>query len=271
MSDTLRSTPSGSRRKRRGTGPIAPSAPEAPAASAEASTSAPAEPARPRAKDLAAAVAQPASKVLSIGRFEREDFERVEGLVITLVTRNQQLQAAAQQLSRGFFAPASAEERQKRELQAAFYSFLMYGYRDGNGVRIIDLFRRAGPALTGRQLAAQEACEQARLVLVAVEDVNPSKQRIRGRDLLRAEPIALRDRNASNALRPGDRILCWVIPWGTSWQPVGVATHVEARKADALERAIESMANAFRAVRRELPERHPADLFWVVYRVAGMS
>lgn len=259
MSDQLRTT--GSRRKRRGTGPNEPESAHdaAPRRIAPAAAAAPTAPATAPAK------------VLSIGRFEREDFERVEGLVITLVTRNQQLQAAAQQVARGFFAAATAEERQKRELQAAFYSFLMYGYRDANGVRVIDLFRRVGPKLGGRQLAAQEACEEARFGLVAVEDVNPGKQRIRGRDILRDEPVTLRDRNAAAAIRPGDRVLCWQIPWGTSWQPVGVATHVEARKAEALERAIEAMANGLGAVRRELPERHAANLFWVVYRVAGMN
>ncbi len=137
-------------------------------------------------------------------------------------------------------------------------------------MRIVDLFRRMGPGIQGRQLAALEACAKARLGLVHIQDVNVKKQRIRGRDSLRDEAVTLRDKNAVNAVRPGDRLLSCMIPWGTSWQPIGVATHIEARRVEALDRAIESMANNLRAVRRELPERHAANLYWVVYRVAGM-
>lgn len=256
MSDLI--PPTASRRKRRGTGPIA-------------SAPAPAPQVAPRSASAPAAQPAPAEKILSIGRYEREDFERVEALIAAMVNRNQQIRAFAEQLARGFFAPASPQERPLRELQAAFYSFMMYGWRDSNGVRIVDLFRNSAPQLTVRQQAALQACARARMVLVAIDDVHPGKQRIRGRDLLRDEPLTMRDHNATKIAREGDRMLCWLIPWGTAWQPIGVATRVEARKAEALERAIEAMANGLRAVRRELPERHAADLFWVAYRVANLD
>jgi hypothetical protein len=255
MSDLI--PPTASRRKRRGTGPIA-------------SAPAPAPQVAPRSASAPAAQ-PPAEKILSIGRYEREDFERVEALIAAMVNRNQQIRGFAEQLARGFFAPASPQERPLRELQAAFYSFMMYGWRDSNGVRIVDLFRNSAPQLTVRQQAALQACARARMVLVAIDDVHPGKQRIRGRDLLRDEPLTMRDHNATKIAREGDRMLCWLIPWGTAWQPIGVATRVEARKAEALERAIEAMANGLRAVRRELPERHAADLFWVAYRVANLD
>ena len=251
--------PRQSRRKRRGSGVGSP----------DAATTAP-SPAVKRTTSASSTTssATPQAKVLSIGRFERGDFERVEGMLAAFV--NRRLADLIPQVARGFFAAATKQEQQLPELRSAFYSFLFYGWRDGNGVRIVDLFRRMGPGIQGRQLAALEACSQARLGLVQIQDVNVKKQRIRGRDTLRDEAVTLRDKNAVNAVRPGDRLLSWMIPWGTSWQPIGVATHIEARKVDALDRAIESMANNLRAVRRELPERHAANLYWVVYRVAGM-
>ena len=247
--------PRQSRRKRRGSGI------GSPAAAATAPTPAVKRPSAPSS-------AATQAKVLSIGRFERGDFERVEGMLAAFV--NRRLADLIPQVARGFFAAATKQEQQLPELRSAFYSFLFYGWRDGNGVRIVDLFRRLGPGIQGRQLAALEACSGARLGLVHIQDVNVKKQRLRGRDTLRDEAVTLRDKNAVTAVRPGDRLLSWMIPWGTSWQPIGVATHIEARKVDALDRAIESMANNLRAVRRELPERHAANLYWVIYRVAGM-
>lgn len=260
MSDT--SSPRGSRRKRR---PGAATA--TPVEETSASASAPAEE-TPRSPPASQSSQAGGAKVLAIGRYERGDFERVEGMLASFV--NRRLADLVSQVARGFFAAATPQEQQIPELRTAFYSFLLYGWRDGNGVRVIDLFRRVGPQLSGRQLAAFEACEGARLALIAIDDVNPSKQRIRGRDLLRDEAVTIRDKNATRSVRVGDRLLTWQIPWGTSWQPIGVATLVEARKAEALDRALESMANNLRAVRRELPLRHAANLYWVVYRVAGM-
>lgn len=251
------STTTGSRRKRRGSGGIPTETPQTAAqhlADAERAFGAP--PPKPQAK------------VLSIGRYERADFERVEALLAGFAQRR--FPEVVQAVSKGFFAAASPQEQQLPELRTAFYSFLLYGWRDQSGVRLVDLFRRIGPTLDGRQLAALEACQGARLGLVAVDDVSPHKQRLRGRDLLRGESVTLRDRSAAESLRPGDRLLGWQIPWGTSWQLIGVATQVEARKAQALDRALESMLAQLKAGRRDLADRHAANLYWVVYRVASL-
>ncbi|HGG56403.1 MAG TPA: hypothetical protein ENK31_01260, partial [Nannocystis exedens] len=221
MSDTPRQ----SRRKRRGTGAGSPTA-----APSRVSTI------RSQRPSVAAKKPEPKPKTLSIGRYERGDFERVEGMLAAFA--NRRLANLIPQVARGFFAAATKQEQQLPELRSAFYSFLFYGWRDGNGVRVIDLFRRLGPGLKGRQLAALEACTRARLGLVQIDDVNIRKQRIRGRDVLRDEKVTLRDKNAVAAIRPGDRLLTWQIPWGTTWQPIGVATRIEARKVDALNRAI---------------------------------
>ena len=96
------------------------------------------------------------------------------------------------------------------------------------------------------------------------------KHRVRGRDMLRDEPVTVFERNLVQVLKPGERILSWQIPWGTSWKPIGVASHIEARKAVALDRAIETLCNSLRCVRVELPGRHAGNLWWLVHRVANM-
>lgn len=247
-----------SRRKRRGSGPFQNTEQEILQAQAEAR-------ARAEAVDKLGADRPITPK---FGRYERADFERVESMLASFASRR--LTPFMQQVQKGFFGAASPAEKQNQELQTAFYSFFLYGYRDPKGIRVVDLFAHAGIPLEGRQRAALDACLQARLSLVAVDDVNPGKQRLRGKDLLRAEPVTLLDKNLSQAIAAGDRLLSWQIPWGTSWQPIGVVQRVEARKAHALDRALETLCNSLQAVRPELPERHAANLFWLVHRVANM-
>lgn len=248
-----------SRRKRRGTGPFVTAEQEMLRAQAEAEAQTPLPPER---------LAPDKPVTPKFGRYERPDFERVESMLASFASRR--LQPFMEQVMKGFFGAATPQERNNPELHTAFYSFFLYGYRDPKGIRVVDLFANAGIPLEGRQRAALDACLQARLALVTVDDVNPGKQRIRGKDLLRDESVTILERNLVQALRVGDRFLSWQIPWGTSWQPIGVIQRVEARKAVALDRAIETLCNSLQAVRLELPERHAANLFWLVHRVANM-
>jgi hypothetical protein len=105
---------------------------------------------------------------------------------------------------------------------------------------------------------------------MAVDDVHVGKHRVRGRDMLRDEPVTVFERTLVQAVKPGERFLSWQIPWGTSWKPIGVASHIELRKVVALDRAIETLCNSLRCVRRELPGPHAANLWWLVHRVANM-
>ncbi len=203
------------------------------------------------------------------GRYERTDFEQLEQMLASFVARR--LGAVVPAVKQGFFNAASPEERQNAQLQTAFYSYLMYGWKDERAIRVVDLFNHAGIELTGRLQAALDACLYARLVLLRVDDIHVRKQRIRGRDLLRGEDITLRDQNAVQAVTPGDCLLTWMIPWGTSWQPIGVANLVQAKKTDALNQALDSLAKSFGCNLNLLPGRHPAHVFWVVYRVANMA
>ena len=244
-----------SRRKRRGTGPISSEEQRLLATARPASKT----PARP---------GEPAPVTPKFGRYERPDFERVETMLAAFA--NRRFGPLVNAVAKGFFGAATPEERENAGIRTAFYSFVLYTYRDPKGIRIIDMFADSGLPLEGRQRAALDACLQARLVVMSIDDVHAGKHRMRGRDLLRDEPITALDRNASQLVKPGERLLCWQIPWGTSWQPIGYATQVQQRKAFALDRAIETLCNSLRAVRRELPEQHAANLWWVVHRVANM-
>jgi hypothetical protein len=256
-SDAAADAAPSSRRKRRGTGSIS-TLEERLLATA-----------KPPPKPISREDERPAAVVTPrFGRYERPDFERVEGMLAAFA--NRRLGPLLQQVGNGFFGAATAEEKQNEQLRTAFYSFFLYGYKDPKGIRVVDLFREAGLPLDGRLKAAYEACLQARLVLMAVEDVHPGKHRVRGRDMLLAEPVTVFERNLVQALKPGERFLSWQIPWGTSWKPIGVASHIEARKAVALDRGIETLCNNLRCVRRELPDRHAGNLWWLVHRVANM-
>lgn len=203
------------------------------------------------------------------GRYERSDFEQLEQMLASFVARR--LGPVLPNVRQGFFNAASADERKNPQLQTAFYSYVMYGWKDERSIRVVDLFKHAGIELTGRLEAALDACLYARLVLLRVDDLHVRKQRIRGRDLLRGEELTVRDGNAVQAVSPGDCLLSWMIPWGTSWQPIGVANHIQARKLDALQQALDSLAKSMSCTQQMLPGRHPAHLFWVVYRVANMA
>jgi len=243
-----------SRRKRRGTGPIS---------TEESRLLATARPVKAVVPAKGATPATP-----RFGRSERPDFERVESMLAAFA--NRRLGPLVNVVAKGYYGAATDEEKQNPGIRTAFYSFFLYGYRDPKGIRPVDLFAESGLPLEGRQRAALDACLQARLVVMSIDDVHVGKHRMRGRDLLRDEPVTAFDRNASTLVKPGERLMCWQIPWGTSWQPIGYAVQVEQHKAIALERAIETLCNGLRAVRRELPEQHAANLWWLVHRVANM-
>ena len=256
MTEATNDEKAASRRKRRGTGPISTEEERLLA------TARPVVKVSPR-REAGGQVVKP-----KFGRYERADFERVETMLAAFA--NRRLGPLVNLVAKGFFGAATPEERENAGIRTAFYSFFLYTYRDPKGIRVIDLFAESGLPLEARQKAALEACMQARLVVMSIEDVHPGKHRMRGRDLLRDEPITALDRNASSLVKPGERLMCWQIPWGTSWQPIGYAVQVEARKAVALERGIETLCNGLRSVRRELPDQHGANLWWVVHRVANM-
>ncbi len=245
-----------SRRKRRGTGSISTMEERLLAT------------AKPPPKPIPREGERQAVSTPRFGRYERPDFERVEGMLAAFA--NRRLGPLLNQVAAGWFGAATPEEKKNQELRTAFYSFFLYGYSDPKGIRVVDLFREAGLPLEGRLKAAYEACLQARLVLMTVDDVHPGKHRIRGRDMLRDEPVAVFERNLVQVLKPGERFLSWHIPWGTSWKPIGVASHIELRKATALDRGIETLCNSLRCVRFELPTQHAGNLWWLVHRVANM-
>lgn len=190
---------SSSRRKRRGTGPI----------STEEQRLL--ETFRGPGRRPPRTSAEPAPATPKFGRYERPDFERVESMLASFA--NRRLGPLVNAVAQGFYGAATAEERENPGIRTAFYSFFLYTYRDPKGIRVIDLFADSGLPVEGRQKAALDACLQARLVVMSIDDVHVGKHRMRGRDLLRDEPVTALDRNASQLVKPGERLMCWQIPW----------------------------------------------------------
>jgi hypothetical protein len=127
------------------------------------------------------------------GRYERPDFERVEGMLASFA--NRRLGPLLNQVAAGWFGAATDEEKKNPGCAPPSTASSSTATRDPKGIRVVDLFREAGLPLEGRQKAAYEACLQARLILMTVDDVHPGKHRIRGRDMLRDEPVAVFERN----------------------------------------------------------------------------
>lgn len=206
------------------------------------------------------------------GRYERNDLERVESTLAGFIS--QRLTNILPTIHTHFFSIATPQERNLPQLQTAFYNYFMYGWRDANGQRVVDLFHQLNQAsehaVKGRLLAALEACLQARLTLVDIHDINVRKQRVRGRDILRDEKLALRDHNIVQLVKPGNRLLAWLVPWGTSWQATGLVVQIDAYKANALEQAIKTLCNSLQTERWLLADQQSANLFWMVFRVSRM-
>lgn len=169
----------------------------------------------------------------------------------------------------GWFGAATEAEREDDELRTAFMLFFVHGWRDPQGLRIIDMFADFGIELNPPQKTALAAMRQARFQLVRIEQVVPDNKQIQGRELFRNEPVALIDRNSFESVQPGDGLLAWMMPVADLWRPIGVATRVPERCWVAAERALDTLAEGLKVSREDLGERRTAQAFWAVYRAAN--
>lgn len=169
----------------------------------------------------------------------------------------------------GWFGAATEAEREDDELRTAFMLFFVHGWRDPQGLRIIDMFAEHGIELNPLQKTALAAMRQARFQLLRIEQVVPDNKQIQGREFFRDEPIAVIDRNSFESVQPGDGLLAWMMPVADLWRPIGVATRVPERCWVAAERALDELATALKVSREDLAERKTAQAFWTVYRAAN--
>lgn len=170
-----------------------------------------------------------------------------------------------------FFGVAQGDEPNHPELQKAFALYFVYGYRDGQGLRILDMFERFGLELDREQKRVVEACKRARFVVFQLERSNPANKQMLGLDILRGVPISVLDQNAYGRLVPGDVLVAYMFPVGDLWRPLGMATKVSRERVNALRSGLAKLATDQGFAPTELPDRRPAQVFWVAYRSADYN
>jgi len=215
---------------------------------------------------LAAEAAQPKRAVKSVRQLDPEAFRQVDLMIGSFAQRR--FGNLMPKVAAGFFGAAQGDEPNHPELQQAFALYFVYGYRDGQGLRIIDMFERFGLELDREQKRVLDACKRARLVAFQLERVNPANKQMIGLDILRGIPMTTLDQNAFDRMSPGDVLLAYMFPVGDLWRPLGMATKVPRARANALRSGLAQLANDQGFAPVELPDRRPAQVFWVTYRSA---
>lgn len=213
-----------------------------------------------------AAASQPKRAVKSVRQLDPEAFRQVDLMVGSFAQRR--FGNIMPKVAAGFFGAARGDEPNHPELQQAFALYFVYGYCDSQGLRIIDMFERFGLELDREQKRVLEACKRARLVVFQLERSNPANKQMLGIDMLRAVPMTILDHNAFDRMTPGDVLLAYMFPVGDLWRPLGLATKVARAQANTLRAGLAQLANEQGFAPVELPDRRPAQVFWVTYRCA---
>ncbi len=215
----------------------------------------------------AAAIAEPRKRaVKSVRQLDPEAFKQVDLMIGSFAQRR--FNNIMPKVAAGFFGAAKGDEPNHPELQQAFALYFVYGYRDGQGLRIIDMFERFGLSLDREQTRVLEACKRARLVVFQLERTNPANKQLLGLDILRGIPVTVLDQAAYDRVAPGDVLVAYMFPVGDLWRPLGMATKIPRARVNALRAGLAQLANEQGFAPVELPDRRPAQVFWVGYRSA---
>lgn len=212
------------------------------------------------------AASQPKRAVKSVRQLDPEAFRQVDLMIGSFAQRR--FGNIMPKVAAGFFGAARGDEPNHPELQQAFALYFVYGYRDGQGLRIIDMFERFGLELDREQKRVLEACKRARFVVFQLERNNPANKQLLGIDMLRGIPMTVLDQNAFDRTTPGDVLIAYMFPVGDLWRPLGMATKVARARANNLRAGLAQLANDQGFAPMELPDRRPAQVFWVAYRSA---
>ncbi|MFO7568096.1 MAG: hypothetical protein R6X02_35980 [Enhygromyxa sp.] len=218
---------------------------------------------------LEPAAAQPKRAVKSVRQLDPEAFRQVDLMIGSFAQRR--FANLMPKVAAGFFGAARGDEPKHPELQQAFALYFVYGYRDQQGLRIVDMFERFGLSLDREQKRVLEACKRARLVVFQLQRTNPANKQLLGLDILRGIPMTALDQNAFERTSPGDVLIAYMFPVGDLWRPLGLATKVSRAKVNALRAGLAQLANEQGFAPAELPERRPAQVFWVGYRSADYN
>lgn len=221
------------------------------------------------AEAAALAASQPKRAVKSVRQLDPEAFRAVDLMIGSFAQRR--FGNLMPKVAAGFFGAAKGDEPNHPELQQAFALYFVYGYRDQQGLRIIDMFERFGLELDREQKRVLEACKRSRFVVFQLERTNPANKQLIGLDMLRGIPMTVLDQNAYERLAAGDVLIAYMFPVGDLWRPLGMATKVARARVTNLRAGLAKLATEQGFAPVELPDRRPAQVFWVAYRSADYN
>ena len=214
----------------------------------------------------AAAAELPKRSVKSVRQLDPEAFRAVDMMIGSFAQRR--FANIMPKVAAGFFGAAKGDEPNHPELQQAFALYFVYGYRDQQGQRVVEMFERFGLDLDREQKRVLEACKRAHLVVFQLERVNPSNKQMIGLDILRGIPMTTLDQNAFERMAPGDVLMAYMFPVGDLWRPLGMATKIARARVNQLRAGLAQLANEQGFTPVQLPDHRPAQVFWVGYRSA---
>lgn len=180
------------------------------------------------------------------------------------------------QLGAAFFKGRSATEVRDEGLQAAFRAWVLYGFRDQQGIRIIDMFASAGIPAQGEIARALTAARQARWGFYEVVERNPGTKQVRVRNWTTDatapdDELDVLDRRGFEVLSLGSVLTGWFAPVGGLWRPLSAATLVPASKAKLLRGGLDALVNAQSKSVDEFSQTAAIALFWLAFRVANLE
>ena len=205
-------------------------------------------------------------KVKSVRQLNPEAFRQVDGMIGSFAQRR--FGPLMPKVAEGFFGNASEEERKTQVLQQAFALYFVYGYRDGQGLRILDMFARFGLKLDREQQRVLDALSRTTFMVFSLERLNNANKQMQGRDALRGMPMTALDRGVFDQVGPGDVLVGYMFPVGDMWRPLGMCTKVPRAKANTLAQGLNQLAQRQGFSSAQLADRRPHQVFWTALRVA---
>lgn len=204
--------------------------------------------------------------VKSVRQLDPEAFQQVDAMIGSFAQRR--FGALMPKVAAGFFGNASEDERKHATLQKAFALYFVYGYRDAQGLRIIDMFSRFGLKLDREQKRVLEACLRASQCVCVIESKNAANKQLQCRDLLRGVPMTVLDRGAFDVFGPGDVLIAYMFPMGDMWRPLGMVTKVPRARGKALSQGLSQLAQRQGFAPAQVADRRPDQVFWTAIRIA---
>lgn len=218
-------------------------------------------------REAEAAQVKRSRAVKATRQLDRQAFAQVDRMIGSFAQRR--FGGMMPVVGKGFFAGARDEDEAKSpEIQQGFALYFVYGYRDTNGRRVIDMFREYGLKLDREQTRVLGALERTRFVVFVVQDKNEKNKQIAGRDLLRTLPMTALDHNAFGRVERGDVLVAYMFPVGDLWRPLGSAVHVRRQHSGTLIQGVEKLGRDQGFSGPELAERRQHQVFWLGFRVA---